>query len=175
MAEEREAWVQTLKNQLNQRDQITQEMETHFSSRLKDLEYRWAQEKAGLESALKEREAEVLRVRQEVILKSEQEKGFWEDRVRTLNSERDKMERELDRIRDKFQQEKDQLIQERQSIREEVKRVEGMLKIGEEQARAEKGNLQREIEALKNFREIQSKEIVEKSGQLEGMKSQLSA
>src|SRR5205085_2119576 len=43
LGEEREAWVSTLKNQLGQRDQVTQEMETHFSARLKDLEFRWAQ------------------------------------------------------------------------------------------------------------------------------------
>ena len=76
LAEERETWVSTLKNQLGQRDQVTQEMEGHFAARLKDLEYRWAQEKAALENALRDRETDGTRLRQEAALKAEAGERF---------------------------------------------------------------------------------------------------
>ncbi len=151
MAEEREAWVSTLKGQLGQRDQITQEMETHFSSRLKDLEYRWSQEKSGLESALREREAELTRVRHEYQIKGEQEKAFWEDRLKSVAAERDKLERELERTKDKFAQEKDHLLIERQSLRDQVSKADSLLKFVEEQTRTEKAAMQREAEAHANL------------------------
>lgn len=147
MAEEREAWVSTLKTQLTQRDQITQEMETHFSTRLKDLEYRWAQEKSALENAVREREAEITRVRHEVTLKAEQEKSFWEDRLRTVSSERDKLDRDLERMKDKIQQEKDAYLMERQMLRESAAKAEAGLKSVEEQFRVEKSAYMRESDA----------------------------
>jgi len=166
LAEEREAWVQTLKGQLGQRDQITQEMESHFSARLKDLEYRWAQEKTALEAALKDREADVLRVRQEMTLKGEQEKAFWEDRLRSVAGERDKFDRELERLKDKFQQEKEQLQTERQSLRDMVNRLESTLKLVEEKNRVEKSALTQQLQE-------QSRETVDKRSALDTARNQL--
>jgi chromosome segregation ATPase len=196
LAEEREAWVQTLKGQLGQRDSITQEMETHFSARLKDLEYRWAQEKSALEAAVKDRESDVIRVRQEMTLKSEQEKSFWEDRVRSMSSERDKFERELDRARDKFEQEKNTMLAERQVLREAMSKLESTVKMNEEQSRMEKAAQARELESslalvrrqaavdieryekeLSNLTrqfQDQSREVVEKRLAIDSMKTQIS-
>ncbi len=165
MAEEREAWVATLKGQMGQRDQITQEMEVHFSSRLKDLEYRWSQEKSGLENALREREAELTRVRHEIQIKAEQDKAFWEDRLKSMTAERDKADREMERAKDKFSQEKDHLLLERQSLRDQLARAEGTLKLVEDQHRAEKTSLQREADAQNNLLKQQlanEKETAEK-------------
>lgn len=147
LAEEREAWVSTLKGQLNQRDQITQEMESHFSTRLKDLEYRWAQEKSALEASVRDRDAEIIRIRQEVALKSEHDKAFWEDRIRVVNNDREKLEREIDRASIKFQQEKDQLLFERQTLRESVSKLESAIKFVEEQSRVEKGIIKQQADA----------------------------
>lgn len=146
LAEERETWVATLKNQMGQRDQITQEMETHFSTRLKDLEYRWAQEKSALENIIRDREADLARVKQEFTLKTEHEKAFWEDRLKTFSTEKEKLERDLERTRDKFQQEREQLLFERQSLRDAVSKLESALKFVEEQARSEKNILKKESE-----------------------------
>lgn len=147
IAEEREAWVSTLKGQLGQRDQVTQEMEMHFSSRLKDLEYRWAQEKATLETALREREGDMARLRQESALKSEQEKAFWEDRVKTIAGEREKIDREFERLRDKTQTEKELLNAERQNLKDQIFRLESTVKLMEDQQRVEKAAFAREAEA----------------------------
>lgn len=175
MAEEREAWVATLKTQMGQRDQVTQEMEMHFSARLKDLEYRWSQEKAGLESALREREAELARVRHEMQIKSEQEKAFWEDRVKSMAGERDKVDRDMERAKDKFAQEKDHLLMERQSLRDQLARAESSLKLIEDQHRSEKSALHRESEAnqgllkqqLVNERESAERQIIALNAQVQ--------
>jgi chromosome segregation ATPase len=185
LAEEREAWVSTLKGQLNQRDQITQEMETHFSTRLKDLEYRWAQEKSSLETAIRDRDAELIRVRQEFALKAEHDRAFWEDRVKSIVHDREKFERENERINVKFQQEKDQLLFERQNLRDTVSKLESALKFIEEQSRVEKNTLKREMDieqqslqkqmsTLLHQAEVYTKELMEKSAVLESQKSQLS-
>lgn len=195
LAEEREAWVSTLKGQLNQRDSITQEMESHFATRLKDLEYRWAQEKSGLETSLRDRDAEIARVRQEVALKSEHDKAFWEDRVRTISGDREKLERELERVTAKFQQEKDQLTFERQNLRDSVSKLESAIKFVEEQGRVEKATLKREADSTLEIAKqqatmerdllqkqivvlnqqigTQSKELLEKGAANESMKDQV--
>ncbi len=176
MAEEREAWVATLKGQLNQRDQATQEMELHFAARLKDLEYRWSQEKTVLEAALKEREGELSRLRQEFALKSEHEKAFWEDRVKTAMGEREKLDRELERMKDRFQQEKEQLVFERQTLREQVGQLDSSLKFVEEQSRTEKSALQRQMESaitqLNQQVQNQARELVERHAETQTLKNQ---
>lgn len=160
MAEEREAWVSTLKTQLSQRDQATQEMEGHFSTRLKDLEYRWAQEKTTLENAIRDKDAEMARLRHEMQLKSEQEKSFWEDRIKSVSGERDKLERELERAKDRLVQERDQMTLERQALRDQQMRSENALKLAEDQHRGEKGVLLREHEAALSL--VRQQAIIEK-------------
>jgi chromosome segregation ATPase len=195
LAEEREAWVSTLKGQLNQRDQITEEMESHFATRLKDLEYRWAQEKAGLETAVRDRDAEIVRIRQEIALKGEHDKAFWEDRIKTISSDREKSEREMERVSAKYQQEKDQLLFERQNLRDSVSKLESALKFVEEQGRVEKAAVKRESEAALEIAKQKasaerdalekqisslttqishhSKELVEKGANIEALKNQV--
>jgi chromosome segregation ATPase len=174
LAEEREAWVSTLKNQLNQRDQVTQEMETHFSARLKDLEYRWAQEKASLEAALREREGEVARAKQEAALKTEQEKGFWEDRLRTTAAEREKIERELERVRDRVDHEKAQLLAERQVLRDQVSKAEQTARFVEDRSRAEKEAFERQMAAMAAREQNHAKEVSEKAAQISALEQQMS-
>lgn len=138
LAEERETWVATLKGQLNQRDSITQEMETHFSARLKDLEYRWSQEKSALEAAVRDREADMVRLRHEFALKTDQEKAYWEDRFKVVAGEKEKVEREFERSKDRFLQEKEGLVNERQMLRDQVMRLEHTSRFIEDQNRGDK-------------------------------------
>ena len=105
MAEEREAWVShALKTQLSQRDQATQEMEGHFSTRLKDLEYRWAQEKTTLENAIREKEGELARVRLRNAAQERAGKSVL-GRPRQIHFRRARQvgTRELERAKDKLQ------------------------------------------------------------------------
>lgn len=176
LGEEREAWVQTLKNQLGQRDQVAQEMEGHFASRLKDLEYRWAQEKAGLENAVRDREGDLSRLTQEFALKSERERAFWEDRVRSLSAERDKLEREFERANEKIHQEREHAQIERQTLRDETSRLQAALRLAEDRARAEKSTLKQELEATLNLavqKAVIERETIQK--QLERVEATLAA
>lgn len=179
IAEEREAWVATLKSQLNQRDQGTQEMETHFSTRLKDLEYRWAQEKTALENAIREKDAEITRLKHEGALRSEQEKAFWEDRTKSLLSDKDKIEREFERAKDRYEQEKDHAALERQTFRDQVGRLENSLRFLEEQSRTERAALTREHEIqVKNLQQqtaVNSSELRGKAGEIQALNEQLAA
>jgi len=170
LGEEREAWVSTLKNQLGQRDQVSQEMESHFSTRLKDLEYRWAQEKSGLEGIIKDREADIHRFQNEYKLKTDQDKAFWEDRLRALIQEKDKYERELDRLKDKVNQEKEQFLYERQNFRDTISRLEGALRVGEDKSRLEKETIRHEMESkvkvIEHQADIEKKTLEGRIGQL---------
>lgn len=47
LAQERETWVVTLKNQLGAREMQDKEVESHFSTRLQEMERRWLEEKAN--------------------------------------------------------------------------------------------------------------------------------
>lgn len=159
LSEEREAWVQTLKSQLNQRDTVSQEMEGHFATRLKDLEYRWAQEKAGLEAGVREREAEISRLKQETALKAEQEKAFWEDRVKTISTDRDRLERELERVKDKTRQDLDLSHAESQRLQAELAKMESALKFFGEQTHMEKNSFEKQVNSLKSDLESKSRNL----------------
>ena len=52
--------------------------------------------------------------------------------IRSIATERDKFEREIERLRDKVDQEKTQLISERQILRDQVLKLENGLKLVEE-------------------------------------------
>ena len=162
LAEEREAWVSTLKNQLNQRDQVSQEMEGHFSTRLKDLEYRWAQEKARLEDDVRTRESDLARLKQESLLKTEQEKAHFEDRLRTLQNDREKLERDNERLKDKMQTERDLISGEKHQLHEDATRLEAQLKMTEDKARMEKASVDREMESRIDL--VQKQANVERDG-----------
>jgi chromosome segregation ATPase len=47
LAQERETWVTTLKNQLGAREMQEKEVESHFATRLQEMERRWLEEKAN--------------------------------------------------------------------------------------------------------------------------------
>jgi hypothetical protein len=175
IAEEREAWVSTLKSQLGQRDQITQEMELHFSTRLKDLEYRWSQEKSSLENIVRERESDIVRVRQELTLKAEQEKSFWEDRLKSVSGEKERAERDLERFKDKLQLEKEQFLLERQNLREQVSKIETTLRLIDEQKNVERESFNKQISLLNHQVRENERYVQEKTGQVNALQSEIAS
>ena len=68
LAQERETWVVTLKNQLAARESQEKEVETHFAARFQEMERRWQEEKVGWQRAAlaKDEEIRALRARGEV-------------------------------------------------------------------------------------------------------------
>lgn len=95
LSQERETWMQTLKNQLSERETQGKDVEGHFIYRLQEMERRWLDEKAQWQKEISSRE-ETIR-----SLKSAAEKlRDLEDEYRRLSMEKEMTEREASKLRD---------------------------------------------------------------------------
>ncbi|PIU19414.1 MAG: hypothetical protein COT18_07640 [Elusimicrobia bacterium CG08_land_8_20_14_0_20_59_10] len=95
LAAERETWMQTLKNQLSERETQGKDVEGHFINRLQEMERRWLDEKAHWQKELSARE-ETIR-----SLKSDSGKlRDTQDEYRRLSMEKEMSEREISRLRE---------------------------------------------------------------------------
>jgi len=63
LAQERETWVTTLKNQMQTREAQEKEVEGHFAMRLQEMERRWLEEKAGWQKAVLAKDEEIRNLR----------------------------------------------------------------------------------------------------------------
>ena len=95
LSQERETWMQTLKNQMSERETQGKDVEGHFIYRLQEMERRWLDEKAQWQKEISNRE-ETIR-----SLKSASEKlREVEDEYRKLSLEKEMTEREASKLRD---------------------------------------------------------------------------
>ncbi|MDO8802829.1 MAG: hypothetical protein Q7R35_00215 [Elusimicrobiota bacterium] len=95
LSQERETWMQTLKNQMSERETQGRDVEGHFINRLQEMERRWLDEKAQWQKEISSRE-ETIR-----SLKSASEKlRDLEDEFRKLSLEKSMTEREASKLRD---------------------------------------------------------------------------
>ena len=106
LAQERETWVATLKNQLATRESGEKEVETHFAMRLQEMERRWLEEKANwqrngvakdeeirnlrtLAEKLKGADTELAKVSSEKrTMEGRVENKIYEERIAELSKER---------------------------------------------------------------------------------------
>ena len=63
MAQERETWVVTLRNQMQTRESQEKEVEGHFAARLQEMERRWLEEKAGWQKTVLAKDEEIRNLR----------------------------------------------------------------------------------------------------------------
>ncbi|MDD5656489.1 MAG: hypothetical protein PHF00_04445 [Elusimicrobia bacterium] len=63
LAQERETWVSTLKNQMQSREGQEKEVEAHFAMRLQEMERRWLEEKAGWQKSALAKDEEIRNLR----------------------------------------------------------------------------------------------------------------
>jgi len=95
LAQERETWMTTLKNQLSERETQGKDVEGHFVYRLQEMERRWLDEKAQWQKEISARE-DLIR-----SLKSSAEKlREVEDEYRKISLEKSMAEREISKMRD---------------------------------------------------------------------------
>lgn len=95
LSQERETWMQTLKNQMSERETQGKDVEGHFIYRLQEMERRWLDEKAQWQKEISSRE-ETIR-----SLKTASEKlREVEDEYRKLSMEKEMTEREAAKLRD---------------------------------------------------------------------------
>jgi hypothetical protein len=95
LSQERETWMQTLKNQMSERETQGKDVEGHFIYRLQEMERRWLDEKAQWQKEISSRE-ETIR-----SLKSASERlREVEDEFRKLSLEKSMTEREASKLRD---------------------------------------------------------------------------
>lgn len=95
LAQERETWMQTLKNQMSERETQGRDTEGHFIYRLQEMERRWLDEKAQWQKEISSRE-ETIR-----SLKSAAERlRDVEDEFRKVSLEKSMTEREAAKLRD---------------------------------------------------------------------------
>src|SRR6185312_6695055 len=97
LAQERETWVATLKNQLGARESQEKEIESHFAMRLQEMERRWLEEKANWQkiAMVKDDEIRTLRSLAEKLkgadtelAKVASEKKILEERCMDLSKDR---------------------------------------------------------------------------------------
>ena len=95
LAQERETWMQTLKNQMSERETQGRDVEGHFVYRLQEMERRWLDEKAQWQKEISTRE-ETIR-----SLKTAAERlREVEDEFRKVSLEKSMTEREASKLRD---------------------------------------------------------------------------
>jgi len=95
LSQERETWMQTLKNQMSERETQGKDVEGHFIYRLQEMERRWLDEKAQWQKEISSRE-ETIR-----SLKTASERlREVEDEFRKVSLEKSMTEREASKLRD---------------------------------------------------------------------------
>ncbi|MFH1283144.1 MAG: hypothetical protein ABII27_05720 [bacterium] len=109
LVEERETWMQTLKDQLGQKDMHDNDIEDYLAQRVGELEEQWQEEKEAILYQLKEKEELLIKQQQEYLLKEEQLKKHYESEMHQLNIKSNKQNDEL-------QNGIKQLIDEKQKI-----------------------------------------------------------
>jgi hypothetical protein len=97
LAQERETWVTTLKNQMGAREAQEKEVEGHFGMRIQEMERRWLEEKAGWQKSVLGKDEEIRNLRSLAeklkgadaeLAKTVAEKKQLEARVNDLMQER---------------------------------------------------------------------------------------
>lgn len=193
LAQERETWMQTLKEQMSERETQGRDVEGHFIYRLQEMERRWLDEKAQWQKEISSRE-ETIRT-----LKSASEKlRDVEDEFRKVSLEKSMTEREASKLRDdvaraerekaavegwiKMMPEKEREIADLRSEnaglrgRDETSRLEASHRDEKNRYEAEKlqgeiGRLQAEIGTLSDRKNSEMNEALRKAG--EGYEAQL--
>lgn len=177
LAQERETWMGTLKDQMAERETQGRDVEGHFIYRLQEMERRWLDEKAQWQKEISTREDAIR------SLKSSAEKlRDVEDEYRKISLEKSMAEREISKMRDdlaraerekasveayiKMIPEKEREIADLRSenvslrAREENYRLEG--KHRDEKNIAEIGRLQAEIGTLSDRKNTEKNEALRK-------------
>lgn len=141
LSQERETWMQTLKNQMSERETQGRDVEGHFVYRLQEMERRWLDEKAQWQKEISGRE-ETIR-----SLKTAAERlREVEDEFRKVSLEKAMSEREAARLRDEVaraEREKAsiesyiKLMPEKEREFSEIRIENAALRSREESARAE--------------------------------------
>lgn len=95
LSQERETWMQTLKEQMSEREVQGRDVEGHFVYRLQEMERRWLDEKAQWQKEITAREDTIR------SLKSSAEKlRDVEDEFRKVSLEKSMADREISKMRD---------------------------------------------------------------------------
>ncbi len=97
LAQERETWVSTLKNQMGARESQEKEVEGHFALRIQEMERRWLEEKAGWQKIAMAKDDEIRNLRSLAeklkgadtdLAKVSSEKKILDERVSELSRDR---------------------------------------------------------------------------------------
>lgn len=173
LSQERETWMQTLKNQMAERETQGKDVEGHFVYRLQEMERRWLDEKAQWQKEISSREetirslktaAERLREVEDEFRKVSLEKSMSEREAAKLRDEVARAEREKASIESyiKLMPEKEREISdiraENSSLRarEETTRLEA--KYRDEKYTSEIGRLQAELGSIADRKNAEKNE-----------------
>ncbi|MEK7381752.1 MAG: hypothetical protein AAB262_00520 [Elusimicrobiota bacterium] len=168
LAQERETWVVTLKNQLAAREGQDKEVEVHFSMRIQEMERRWLEEKANWQkiSMVKDDEIRTLRLLAEKLkgadtelFKVSSEKKILDERVAELAKDRAealaRLQNAAEREKEAIQLRADLTLSRQQAamIQERLERDLASLRSSarerEERLLADQERLQRDLATLK--------------------------
>ncbi|MCM2266442.1 MAG: hypothetical protein NDI60_01560 [Elusimicrobiales bacterium] len=95
LAQERETWMQTLKNQMAERETQGKDVEGHFIYRLQEMERRWLDEKAQWQKEIASREAVIGQLKY-----ADTKLRETEDEFRKVSMEKSMLERDVSKMRD---------------------------------------------------------------------------
>ncbi len=118
LVQERETWMHTLKNQMQERESQSGDVETHFIYRLQEMERRWLDEKAEWQKKLMSRDEEIIK------FKGNTEKlRELEDESREINFEKGILEKEMSKMREEISRLERERASERGSVEAYIKNI----------------------------------------------------
>jgi hypothetical protein len=95
LSQERETWMQTLKNQMSEREVQGRDVEGHFIHRLQEMERRWMDEKAQWQKEISSRETTISALKYADVKLRE-----TEDEFRKVSMEKSMLERDISKMKD---------------------------------------------------------------------------
>ena len=188
LAQERETWMGTLKNQMAERETQGRDVEGHFIHRLQEMERRWMDEKAQWQKEISSREATISALKYADVKLRE-----TEDEFRKVSMEKSMLERDISKMRDEVARaereraslesyikvipEKERELAELKSdnivMRSREAAALGEAKLRDERANFEVDKLQKEIGRLQaEIGSISDRKNAEKNDDLKKLQSQ---
>lgn len=95
LAQERETWMTTLKNQMAERETQGRDVEGHFIYRLQEMERRWLDEKAQWQKEISQREEQIRQLRG-----ADEKLRELQDEFRKVSLEKSMVERDINKMKD---------------------------------------------------------------------------
>ncbi|MFH1259772.1 MAG: hypothetical protein ABII74_08200 [Elusimicrobiota bacterium] len=170
LSQERETWLETLKNQLSQKEVQEHSLEERWNEQRKQLEADLQRDKQNWQKLLQAKEEELANLSNQKQLEEEKIRGEAERRIADLSAGIKHFEQKIELNEKKQFTEKENFLRRLKSLEEENMAIKAQLSLSQSQLNAEIKQLREEKRVLENT--WQEKIIVEKKRREEKEKEQ---